>query len=144
MRQKLRIFISNFLLSSLNTLILPTSPNQCLPLVLLGQFHEQGILSFRLIVKSSIKNSKFLTHVNGVRVGGFFKFVKLFLEVCPRSVRSLTFWIRQCYWEPRQVDNWSGYTWQDNLLDKWQALWWFPLFIIPKERRRHLLSAHQL
>ena len=56
------------LLSSLNTLILLTWRNQYLPLVLLGQFHEQEIRSFRLIVKSSIKNSMFLTHVNGVNV----------------------------------------------------------------------------
>ena len=36
-------------------LILLTWPNRCLPLVLLGQFHEQGIRSSRLIAKSSIK-----------------------------------------------------------------------------------------
>ena len=35
---------------------------------MLGQFHEQGIRSFRVIVNSSIKNSKFLTRVNGVTV----------------------------------------------------------------------------
>ena len=65
MSQKTSNLLSNFLLSSLNALILLTWPNQCLPLILLGQFHED-IRSFRLIVKSSIKNSMFLTHVNGV------------------------------------------------------------------------------